>query len=313
MIKKTCKVCGKEFKSKPSEDRKYCSRECYNKDRLFGNVKSGKSISRVEVTCAICGKKELVYPSRSNRYLCCSVECLSEYNRLRYSKKIKCVCEVCGKEFYLKPYYYNRAKHHCCSKKCSSILKKKSFVGENNHQFSLKGKLNATFKDSDLFRKNGKLLEVMTYSPETPGSNKSGRIEMHRKIIIDNKDKFDSCFFKEDGSIRDGVIIHHIDRNHCNNVLENLIPLTKVQHFKFHAELKRLDKIFISSLIGVYKEDNLLEEYKREFNQQSYKDSETKDPDLLLKELINDYIVQSSRLLKMFYEESIREINGLCG
>jgi hypothetical protein len=34
-------------------------------------------------------------------------------------------CEFCGKEYKTFKNWYNRAKHHCCSRKCSFELKKK--------------------------------------------------------------------------------------------------------------------------------------------------------------------------------------------
>lgn len=125
-------ICyGKEFEAKPSAHRKYYCKDCSNKASKGKPQKS--RVEKIKVVCAECGKEEYVLPSRAEKYVCCSVECLARYNSKRYSQKIKCTCPVCEKEFELKPYSYNRAEVHCCSRECDAIYKKKTrYLGENN-------------------------------------------------------------------------------------------------------------------------------------------------------------------------------------
>ena len=92
-----CEYCGKEYQARPSDHRKYCSKECSHK-AVKGKKQSPRK-EKIKVTCAECGKEEYVLPSRANKYVCCSVECLAKYNSKRYSQKIKCICPICGAEF----------------------------------------------------------------------------------------------------------------------------------------------------------------------------------------------------------------------
>lgn len=100
----------------------------------------------MKVTCVVCGKEEYVLPSKAKSYKTCCKECHKKYYSSLFNKQIECHCEVCGKTFYLKPYAYNRNKHHCCSRACLNKLKETLYLGEGNHQFGLKGHLNSSFK-----------------------------------------------------------------------------------------------------------------------------------------------------------------------
>lgn len=215
MIKKICEYCGKEFTCKPSENRKYCCKDCSNKaSKNKPNLKNRSN--KVKVICKVCGKVEYVTPSRAKKYVCCSKECMGKLNSQKYSQKIKCICPICGKEFYLKPFYYNRASTHCCSKECSAKLKETTFAKENNHQFGLKGELNSSFKGKEIPKRNIHQVDLMVYDPENPEANKSGRIKKHRQIIYQNKDRFDDCIFNDE-ILNKKIQVHHIDCNHNNN------------------------------------------------------------------------------------------------
>ena len=155
-----CEYCGKEFKAKPSLNRKYCCKDCCNKANKGKTINKPKK-EKTKVICAECGKEEYVFPSRAKRYLCCSVACLSQYNSKRYSRKITQVCPICGKEYQIKQKRYKRIKtQSCCSIECASELKKITYLGERNHQFGLKGELNASFKGEKTKKKNVKLNDI---------------------------------------------------------------------------------------------------------------------------------------------------------
>ena len=160
---KRCLQCGKEFI--PNMRQKYCSIKCRNRanyEKTINNTE--KKDGWILVKCKECGKEEYVPKYRARGFVCCSIECLSKYNSKRYSQKIECKCPVCGSTFYLKPYTYNRCDIHCCSKKCCYKYKETAFAGENNHQFGLRGRLNSSFKDKSLIRKNNSLQEVLIYT-----------------------------------------------------------------------------------------------------------------------------------------------------
>ena len=286
-------------------------------------------MEKVLVKCKNCGKEEYVSQSRAKKYVCCSRKCMGEYNSKRYSKKIKCICPVCKKEFELKPYCFNRSKTHCCSNECAAELKSITFLKENNHQYGLKGNLNSSFIDRDLSKKNGHQIDIYTYDLNCPDNllNKasSGRVKLHRKLIYDNKELFDPCIFNENGTLKKKIQIHHIDCNHNHNNIINLVPLLLKQHTKVHNILGNISSELISSIIGVVKQGELLENLEEDNQQPSlygniFEGSETNsriqldsnaDTSALLQqiiELLNDYIVQTRNITKEAYDASIKEI-----
>jgi len=72
-IKEICPVCGKEFEFLPSENRKYCSTDCYNKV-------TGKTLikDKIKKLCEHCGKVYEVIPALENISRFCSMECKNE-------------------------------------------------------------------------------------------------------------------------------------------------------------------------------------------------------------------------------------------
>ena len=61
-----------------------------------------KEKEKIKVVCAECGKIEYVPPSRAEKYVCCSVECLGKYNSKRYSRRVTLTCPICGKTYECK-------------------------------------------------------------------------------------------------------------------------------------------------------------------------------------------------------------------
>lgn len=64
-----CKNCGKKFKANPSDNQKFCSRECYDEWQ-------NKQITKI---CKECGKEFKTQRSRDNDF--CSNECQGKYMR----------------------------------------------------------------------------------------------------------------------------------------------------------------------------------------------------------------------------------------
>lgn len=118
MYKLICEKCGKEFESK-KKDARFCSKECYQNYCKETGCLKGKNSKKVEVICAECGKHEFVAPSRAAKYLCCSVECLGQYNSKRYNKQVTLVCPICGEEYQCKA---SKVDHH---KTCGKPLCRK--------------------------------------------------------------------------------------------------------------------------------------------------------------------------------------------
>lgn len=107
MENKICTMCGVEkplsefrVRKKKGTNEKYHISQCrYCENNRYSHV------------CEICGC-EFTNKHKQSKY--CSKECTAK----AFSKKITYKCENCGKEVKVKPYYYNKARHHYCSDKC---------------------------------------------------------------------------------------------------------------------------------------------------------------------------------------------------
>lgn len=263
------------------------------------------------------------------------MKCLGEYNSKRYSKKIECVCPICNSTFKLKPYSFNRVlSTPCCSKECAYVLKSKTFSGENNHQFGLKGELNASFKGNEITKKNIHLEDIYVYCPKRPDANRDGRITKHRLVVQENYKLFNSNYFDIIGEyavLKPGIHVHHIDQNHSNNSIDNLIPVTMKAHTTIHNRLKILALDTVLKLTGVFKWGELLENLEADNQQPSldgniFEGSETNnrvlsdnsddsniDTSALLHDIsciMNDYIVRAMNITKEIIELEDKELLG---
>lgn len=213
----------------------------------------------IKKTCLICGKEFEVIPCRKDTAKYCSTECQSK----ALHGKPNCVCEVCGKEYHCKPSQIKRYKHHTCSRECIAELKKKLYCGEGNHQFGLKGKLNSSYKGKELARKNNNIIDIWVYSPEHPHCDKYGRVTKHRLIVEEHYKQFDAKYFETVGDkvvLKKSTQVHHINFDHNDNRIENLMPVTRSEHSTIHnmgIEIMR-DKT-TGRITGVVKRGELLE------------------------------------------------------
>ena len=194
ITKKMCFECGKEFKVGIGkyEYRKYCSNSCRN-----------KTIKRlVMLTCRYCGKQKLMIPYLVKKQKYCSYECMGKARRgihvlHKYSfisKKIKKICIICNKEFWLPKSYITKKRIRCCSKKCFSI----AILGENNPNW--KGGL----------------------SFEPYGLSWTKKI---RKLTRERDNYTCQICNKHQTQLKRRLSIHHIDYNKINSFLNNLITL----------------------------------------------------------------------------------------
>jgi hypothetical protein len=209
--------------------------------------------------CPICNKEFQVIPCRENTAKYCSINCRQE----SLKGELNCVCEYCGKKFHRKNYRKNKNKHNTCSKECCNKLKALLYSGENNHQFGLKGELNSSFKGEKIIRRNNNLLDILVYMPDHPRSDKSGRVAEHRLLVEQNYKLFNNKYFE---NINDRIVlkkssqVHHINFDHTDNRIENLMPVTKSEHTAIHNLFSSIIRDpNTGKITGVIKQGELLE------------------------------------------------------
>lgn len=191
----------------------------------------------ITLKCKVCNKCFTVPNYRKNAKYC-STSCQRESLKGRPNT----VCPVCGKKFHSKPYHLRRYKYVCCSRECSIRLKRQQMLGSNNHQYGLKGPLNSSFKSGIINKVNNNLLNKMVYVGEWyVKPNMNGRIPKHRYVVESNWVEFNPNCFEVIGDwhyLKDGIEVHHVDFNHNNNDISNLLPLTKSEHVSIHNKAR---------------------------------------------------------------------------
>lgn len=213
----------------------------------------------IKKICLNCGKEFEVPHWREDTAKFCCPECRHESHK----KEPNCACEICGKEFHIKPSQLKKSKHHCCSIECLNKLKSILYSGDGNHQYGLKGELNASFKGFEILTKNNNLVEIRVYDPTHPYCDKHGRVLKHRLIVEENYKLFDQKYFE---TIEGRVVlkktshVHHLNEDHSDNRIENLIPVTKSEHRMIHnLNLKIVRDPINGRITGVIKQGELLE------------------------------------------------------
>lgn len=166
----------------------------------------GKFVERIKVECAECGKIEYVLPCRAIRYKCCSTTCMGKYNSKKYSKRIKLICPICGKEYECKQ---SKINHHrtCGDEKCKHIWKCETTKGINNSNY--------------------KIVEDVIKEQSCRNHGKSRTIYQHVvKEVLG---------LKSVRNLPKGYVIHHKDANHDNNDVDNLVMIPKSTHRIIHT------------------------------------------------------------------------------
>lgn len=105
---KVCLNCGQTFfiGNCFANVQKFCSSECYNK---YKN-RNTKKITRF---CKYCGKEFTTYHKTK---MFCNRTCASGFKSSQH--RVKCICNVCNKEFTIVSNQYNRFDNHYCSQEC---------------------------------------------------------------------------------------------------------------------------------------------------------------------------------------------------
>lgn len=217
--------------------------------------------------CTICGKEFQVIPRRKHTAKYCSKKCADK----SHEGSLNCTCEFCGKKFHRKQSHINKTKHITCSKECCYKLRSLLYSGESNHQYGLKGNLNASFKGEKIQKRNHNNVDIRVYIPSHPYADRNGRVTEHRLIVEQNYKLFDRKYFEEiNGTtvLKKSSQVHHINFDHNDNRIENLMPVTRSEHTIIHNLFSMIirDKE-TGKITGVIKQGELLEK-PEEVNQQ---------------------------------------------
>lgn len=169
--------------------------------------------------------------------------------RDKSSRKVICQCDWCGTSISMKRYRYFRSKYHYCSIECHANHKKITFRGENNHQYGLRGPMNSSFKNSSLKKHNNHLVDDWIYVGEWYRGGIHGRVKIYRYLVEQNHNLYDEALFEIiDGwyYLKSKIEVHHIDFNHNNNDISNLLPLTKSEHVRLHNQYRNQQRDIIT-------------------------------------------------------------------
>lgn len=137
MFTATCLNCGKSYTVIDSRKNKtkFCSPECQHSYRRGPNDPRWVNDDRT-VTCLYCGKEFTIKPYRRSKAKFCSPECKAASQRGQphtgQRKSIERICEVCGKQFFVKPSVLKRPGWgRFCSKACFAQVRRLRFLWNN--------------------------------------------------------------------------------------------------------------------------------------------------------------------------------------
>jgi hypothetical protein len=137
-------------------------------------------------------------------------------------------CAICGKEFKVK--WSSLLRRKCCSRECKDKLQSKLIKGNKFNYKKLKGKClncNKVFEYSPSQNKKYCNRNCYITAGEKNGRWKGGISESYYRRI---KPRYKCEICKSEKNLH----IHHINKNHKDNRIENLIVVCKNCHWKIH-------------------------------------------------------------------------------
>ncbi len=239
-----CEICNKEFFVKDSyfknRNRRFCGNKCRN--IYFSSFKKTKN-------CIVCGAEFKDKAGGEKKY--CSRECY--YKTLKgkqttNKEKIKKICPICKKEFYVLPSRNNRIY---CSNKCFSL----SRVGINRNVIC--AGWNKGLKWSKDVIEKFKKSKLNLYSDKENHPRWLGG-KSFEPYSIDWDKKLKDSIRKRDGykckicgigqknltGKTKKLSVHHIDYNKKNCSPDNLITLCNSCHVRTNTNRKYWSQFF---------------------------------------------------------------------
>lgn len=199
-------------------------------------VAENKKASYTLIKCENCGKEFECQNFRiqKHKHLFCTKRCEAEFRKSQ--AELNCICDYCGRLFHRKPSgihsYWNT-----CSKECSKEIRKIKMKGELNHQYNLKGELNASWKSDERISHYGyKLIRCLDH----PFKNSDDFVFEHR-LVAERYLLTEGCTVIIDGKayLSPDFIVHHCDFNKLNNTPDNLRIMPLNTHTKYHTLINK--------------------------------------------------------------------------
>lgn len=113
-------------------------------------------------------------------------------------------------------------------------------TGENNHQYGLRGSLNASWKSDEKISIYGyRLIRDLTH----PFANCDGFVFEHR-LVAEKYLLTDENSVEINGKryLSNDFQVHHKDHNRLNNSVDNLEVMSKSDHMHLHSSMRTIDR-----------------------------------------------------------------------
>lgn len=188
------------------------------------------------INCPVCGAEFFRGPKQIKSTVTqptCSRTCAEKLNPPK-GRAPNYNCVVCGKPHYQRPSAIAKTKHGLtCSKECGRINRSAAMRGEKNHQYGLKGSLNASWSNKD--RKLNSDGYWLTYQPDHPRASQDGWFLEHVIILEEHIGRRLKFYGKGN---KDNEVCHHKNGDKQNNDISNLELLTHGKHTEHHNKLQ---------------------------------------------------------------------------
>ena len=167
---------------------------------------------------------------KKNNY--CSKACLGKANAERYKKKRIQMCDNCFETYENRNRHKKRNNNFFCSKKCANEFRtKKKFVRCDWCNKQIYRKSSDIKRNRHNFCDIGCYIDYVNFDKSTVNDKIVCGKKLYRLIVESHIGR----------SLASHEQIHHIDGNHDNNNIENLVILSCSEHSKIHAAEKERD------------------------------------------------------------------------
>lgn len=189
------------------------------------------------------------------------------------------VCEICGKEYQIKP--YRKEKSHFCSRECQGLHTQREVLSKVDKSYMNGNQLRKGLKPTNGFQLGhtpwNKGLLGIHLSPNTEfvrGNNSSKNLPIGSTTIRTRRDERETprqfikianpdiwipyaIYLIREANIEipTGYVVHHKNGNSLDDRLENLEVLSRAEHIEVHRPyFDRLNNIQANGQISLFTE-----------------------------------------------------------